>query len=160
MEPPRYRRTQADAERLVYRRDTVLNNQRSALQRDKQQLERGTAADREERLRDVLDELSRVEVETEMVNQAISDRHKQILTLETSGVTACAHTDNMSEAGSHIIDGADQKQARILLKDFFVKLVQQQLAASEQQVPVVPFPVLTVCIDPLPSADSHLCLST
>lgn len=129
-----YRRTQADAERLVHQRDTVLNDQRSKLLEEKTQLDGSDAADKEERARDIVEELGRVDMETEMVNQAISDRHKQLLTLETSGVTACAHTDNMSEAGNHIIEGTDQTQARLLLKDFFVKLVQQQLATSEQQI--------------------------
>lgn len=86
------------------------------------------------RLREVLDELERVDGETEMVNESIKERQEELLSMETSGVQLAEGTEVVSQSGAQLIKDMSLDEAQALLRDFFSKLVKQEVGAQKLRV--------------------------
>jgi hypothetical protein len=86
------------------------------------------------RLKEILDELERVDGETEMVNESIRERQEELLSMETSGVQLAEGSDMVSQSGLQLINDMSADEAQALLRDFFSKLVKQEIGSQKFRV--------------------------
>lgn len=102
-----------------------------------------------EKVKELKEELDRVDAETELITETIMEKQEevraeltvwlvncapQLLAMESSGMRASVERDGLSESGQELIENTTSGEARLMLREFFVSLVNKDAAICKQRL--------------------------